>query len=70
MERVLIVRDSGDVNTFLIFTFVIILVSLIHLLSRDPPEQYNHSLFNDNSKLQYITIGQSPTTIRHGQTQQ
>jgi hypothetical protein len=68
MERIYIVRDSSGENTFLIFTFVIMLISLIHLLSRDPPEQYNHSLFNDNSKLQYITIGQQPTAVRHGQT--
>lgn len=67
MAQVYLVKESNEIATFLVFTFVILLVSLIHLLSRDPPEQYIHTFRTDNSKLQYITIGQAPTQVRHGQ---
>lgn len=69
MARIYLVEDNNGTGTFLVFTFVILLVSLIHLLSRDPPEQYHHTFTHDNSKLQYITIGQSPPQVRHGQNQ-
>nr|UHS72386.1 MAG: hypothetical protein 3 [Betanecrovirus sp.] len=43
----------------------IILVAVIGALSRDPPESFNHTFTNDQSKVQYITIGGAQQPPKH-----
>lgn len=41
---------------------VIILIAVIGALNQTPPERLNQSFKEDNSKIQYITIGGATTT--------
>jgi hypothetical protein len=46
---------------------VIIIIGIIGALSMNPPERHYQSFNEDNSKIQYITIGGAPATTKHSQ---
>lgn len=63
MKYILIeTAGTSDNNSLYLFTFVILLVMLIGLLSREPPEIPNQS-FNTttHTKTNFITIGGQTT---------
>jgi len=45
-----------------VWIIVIIIVAVIGLLNQSPPERPYQSFNEDNSKIQYITIGGETTT--------
>nr|P27212.1 RecName: Full=Uncharacterized protein p6 [Tobacco necrosis virus D]UOF92978.1 ORF4 [Tobacco necrosis virus D]BAA00789.1 7K protein [Tobacco necrosis virus D] len=45
-----------------VWIIVIIIVAVIGLLNQSPPERPYQTFKEDNSKIQYITIGGSTTT--------
>jgi len=45
-----------------VWIIVIIIVAVIGLLNQSPPERPYQSFNEDNSKIQYITIGGATTT--------
>ncbi len=44
---------------------IMFLIALLHLLATIPHESANHSFHTDNSKIQYITIGQNPQPVKY-----
>jgi len=60
--RYIIVKQDDSFPLLGIWIIVIILVAVIGLLSQDPPERFNQSFKEDNSTIQYITIGGATTT--------
>nr|UHS72266.1 MAG: hypothetical protein 3 [Betanecrovirus sp.] len=45
-----------------VWILVIIIIAVIGLLNQSPPERPYQSFNEDNSKIQYITIGGATTT--------
>nr|UHS72103.1 MAG: hypothetical protein 4 [Betanecrovirus sp.] len=60
--KYILVREEEQVNLLGIWILVIIIVAVIGLLSKEPPERINHSFHHQQLKTQYITIGGTSTT--------
>jgi Mn2+/Fe2+ NRAMP family transporter len=62
-QRVIIVRETVDhLPLLLVWVIVIVIIAVVGLLSKDPPERINHSFHENNQKTQYITIGGASQT--------
>jgi hypothetical protein len=62
-QRIILVRETVDHTPLLVvWIIVIVLIAVIGLLIKDPPERINHSFNENNQKTQYITIGGTSQT--------
>nr|UOF93436.1 ORF4 [Tobacco necrosis virus D] len=58
----IIVQQRDPFPLLGVWIIVIIIVAVIGLLNQSPPERSYQTFKEDNSKIQYITIGGSTTT--------
>lgn len=54
--------QEPDIHPFFIWSFILILCTLIGLLSSGPPESINHTFIENKQKTQFITIGATSTS--------
>nr|UHS72163.1 MAG: hypothetical protein 4 [Betanecrovirus sp.] len=58
----IVVRQDDQVPLLGIWIITIIIIAVVGMLYQSPPERPYQSFNEDNSKIQYITIGGSTTT--------
>nr|WRQ65074.1 hypothetical protein [Tolivirales sp.] len=57
--------EQPTANGLLVVLCIMFLIALLHILATIPHERSNHSFHTDNSKIQYITIGQNPQPVKY-----
>lgn len=57
MVKYIAVQDSSEVSLLFVWILIIVLVAVIGALMQRPPERSDQSIHENNSKVQYITIG-------------
>lgn len=67
MTLVHIHHSYDPIPLLMMWIIVIVIVAVVGTLSISPPERSYQSFNEDNSKIQYITIGGGPTTTKHSQ---
>lgn len=60
--KYIVVQNSDPFPLLGVWIIVIIIIAVIGLLNQSPPERPYQTFKEDNSKIQYITIGGATTT--------
>nr|ASA69345.1 p7b [Tobacco necrosis virus D]QYA72315.1 ORF4 [Tobacco necrosis virus D] len=60
--KYIIVQQNDPFPLLGVWIIVIIIIAVIGLLNQSPPERPYQTFKEDNSKIQYITIGGATTT--------